>query len=81
MITDIFDKNIVKILILFSITPGSKFTRKEIQDQTIILRDPEGKLFATIDDKLSLQFRGDQRSINLRTNSCEKVVQEFVRRI
>lgn len=34
MITDLFDKNIVKILSLFFISPGSKHTRKEIKEKT-----------------------------------------------
>ena len=34
MITDIFDKNIMKILALFSISPGSKFRRKEMKEKT-----------------------------------------------
>lgn len=34
MITDIIDTDIVKIMTLFSISPGSNFTRNEIKDKT-----------------------------------------------
>lgn len=34
MISDLFDKNIVKILTFFSISPGSKYNRKEIKEKT-----------------------------------------------
>lgn len=34
MITDLLDKNIIKVLALFSISPGSKVSRKEIKEKT-----------------------------------------------
>lgn len=34
MISNLFDKNIVKILAFFLISPGSKYTRKEIKEKT-----------------------------------------------
>ena len=34
MIFQIFNKNILKILTVFSISPGSRFLRKEIKDKT-----------------------------------------------
>ncbi len=34
MINPIFDQNIFKILTLFSLAPGSRFTRKEIKEKT-----------------------------------------------
>ena len=43
MITDIFDSNIVKVLALFSISPGSKFRRKEIKEKTLMNNIPLDK--------------------------------------
>jgi predicted nucleotidyltransferase len=40
MITDIFNKDIVKILTLFSISPGSKFSRKEIKEKIFLNNVP-----------------------------------------
>ena len=34
MITDLFSKNIVKVLYLFLISPGSRYNRKEIKNKT-----------------------------------------------
>jgi len=40
MIIDIFDKNTSKVLTLFSISPGSKFTRNEIKGKTFLYNLP-----------------------------------------
>ncbi|MBT4539962.1 hypothetical protein HOC35_00465 [Candidatus Woesearchaeota archaeon] len=40
MITDLFDKNIVKVLTLFSISHGSGFTRNEIKEKTMLNNVP-----------------------------------------
>ena len=40
MITDVFNKDIVKVLTLFSISPGSKFTRNEIKEKTALNNVP-----------------------------------------
>ena len=40
MITDIFNKDIVKILTLFSVSLGSKFTRNEIKEKTMLNNVP-----------------------------------------
>ncbi|MBU1199579.1 MAG: nucleotidyltransferase domain-containing protein [Nanoarchaeota archaeon] len=48
MITAIFDKNIVKILTLVSISSGSKFQRKEIKDKLIINNVPLDKALSTL---------------------------------
>lgn len=34
MISNLFDKNIIKILVFFLISPGSRYTRKEIKENT-----------------------------------------------
>ena len=40
MITDIFYKNAGKVLMLFSISPGSKFTRNDIKEKTLLHNIP-----------------------------------------
>lgn len=40
MIIDVFDKNTSKVLTLFSISPGSKFTRNEIKEKTLLYNIP-----------------------------------------
>ena len=40
MITDIFNKDAVMVLTLFSVSPGSKFTRNEIKEKTALNNIP-----------------------------------------
>jgi predicted nucleotidyltransferase len=47
MITQIFNQNIIKILTLFSISPGSRFLRNEIKEKTKLNN-------ATLDDSLNI---------------------------
>lgn len=49
MITDIFNKDIIKILTLFSVSPGSKFTRNEIKEKTMLNNVP-------LDNALNILF-------------------------
>ena len=50
MITDIFEKNIIKILTMFSISPGSRFTRNEIKEKIMLNNIP-------LDNALSILLR------------------------
>jgi len=36
MISDVFDKDAIKVLTLFSVSPGSKFTRNELKSKTFM---------------------------------------------
>lgn len=49
MITDVFNKDIIKILTLFSVSPGSKFTRNEIKEKTMLNNVP-------LDNALNILF-------------------------
>ena len=40
MITDVFNRDIAKILTLFSVSPGSSFTRNEIKEKTLLNNVP-----------------------------------------
>ena len=48
MISDIFDKNVIKILTFLSISPGSKFHRKEIKDKVAMNNVPLDKALNTL---------------------------------
>lgn len=83
MITDIFDRNIIKILTLFSITPGSKFTRKEIKDKTLLHNVPlDEALTILLNNKILLK---EKRffSLNFENENTKNVVEtvkkEYVR--
>src|SRR3989338_8252087 len=40
MITDVFNKDAVKVLALFSVSPGSRFTRNEIKEKSMLNNVP-----------------------------------------
>src|SRR3989344_7864048 len=40
MITQVFDKDVVKILTLFSLSPGSRFNRNQIKEKTLLNNVP-----------------------------------------
>jgi len=52
MIIQIFDKNVMKILTIFSISPGSKFQRKELKEKTSLNN-------ITLDNSLKLLFNSN----------------------
>ncbi len=53
MITDLLDRNIAKIMTLFSISPGSKFTRNEIKEKTMLNNPPlDGALAVLLKNRI-----------------------------
>lgn len=48
VITDLFDRNLVKILTLFSVSPGFRFTRNEIKMKTFLNNVPLDKALTTL---------------------------------
>ena len=60
MITDIFDKDIVKILTFFSISPGSNWSRKEIQEKTVLNNVP---LDSALQNLLNNQFLKKEKRV------------------
>lgn len=53
MITDILERNSAKIITLFSISPGSKFTRNEIKEKTMLNNLPlDNALAALLKNKI-----------------------------
>ena len=75
MITDIFDRSIVKILTLFSISPGSKFTRKEIKEKTMLYNIPLDKaLTALLNNKILIKEKRFL-SMNFENNNAKNVME------
>ena len=63
MITDVFNKDVVKVLTLFSVSPGSKFTRKEIKEKTMLNNVPlDNVLNSLLNNKILIK---EKRFINL----------------
>ncbi|SRR3989344_2392147 len=58
MITDIFEKNIIKILTMFSISPGSRFTRNEIKEKIMLNNIPlDNALNTLLKNKILIKER------------------------
>ena len=63
MITDVFNKDAVKVLTLFSVSPGSKFTRKEIKEKTMLNNVPlDNVLNSLLNNKILIK---EKRFISL----------------
>lgn len=79
MITDIFDKDIIKILTLFSVSPGSKFTRNEIKEKAVLNNVPlDSALSKLLNNKLLIK---EKRFFNLNfENKNLKALMEIVRK-
>ena len=78
MITDILNKNVAKILTLFSISPGSKLTRNEIKQKTMLNNTPlDNTLIRLLKNKI-LQKEKRLISLNLE-NKNAKTITELAR--
>lgn len=74
MITDLFDGNIAKILTLFSISPGSKFSRNEIKEKTMLNNVPlDGALDILLHNNLLLKEKR-LYSLNFENNNAKEMV-------
>ena len=84
MISDIFDKHIVKVLTLFSISKGSRFTRNEIKEKTSLNNVPLDKTLNTLLKnnilRLEKRFYGlnfDNVNLNIVIEIIEKEYHRF----
>ena len=79
MITDIFNKDVVKVLTLFSISPGSKFTRNEIKEKTMLNNVPlDNTINILLNNKLLIK---EKRFLNLNfENKNLKNILEIVKK-
>lgn len=75
MITDIFDRNIGKILSLFSISPGSKFTRKEIKEKTMLYNIPLDKALTVLLNNKILIKEKRLLSVNFEDNNAKNIIE------
>lgn len=56
MISDVFDKNICKVLTLFSVSPGSRFTRNDIKEKTLLHNIPlDNAIINLLNNKILLK--------------------------
>ncbi len=69
MISNLFDKNIVRILSFFLISPGSRYTRKEIKEKTEMNNLP---LDATLTKLKSLKLINENKKLYALNFNIEK---------
>ncbi len=74
MITDLFDKNIVRILTLFSISPGSKFTRNEIKEKTMLNNVPLDQTLNVLLNDTILVREKRFYSLNFENSSTKNII-------
>lgn len=77
MIISLINKNSAKILILFSISPGRRYLRKEIQEKTEINNVP---LDSSLAELLSFKLITKKRkiySLNLENNLVSQILEEL----
>src|SRR3989344_7347559 len=69
MISNLFDKNIIRILSYFLISPGSRYTRKEIKEKTQMNNIP---LDNTLKKLKSLKLITENKKLHALNFSIEK---------
>ena len=69
MISNLFDKNIIRILSYFLISPGSRYTRKEIKEKTQMNNIP---LDSTLTKLKSLKLITENKKLHALNFSIEK---------
>jgi len=74
MITDIFDKNIVRILTLFSISPGSKFSRNELKEKTLLNNVPLDESLNILLNNGILAREKRLHSLNFENNAVKGII-------
>jgi uncharacterized protein len=83
MITDFFLKNSSKILMLFSISPGSKFTRNEIKEKTMLHNIPLDRAINILLNNNILIKEKRLLSLGLENNNVKSIVdlmrKEYIR--
>ncbi len=75
MITDIFDKDVAKVLTLISVSPGSKFRRNEIKEKTLLNNVPlDNAINSLVKNRL---IRKEKRllQLNFENESVKKLLE------
>lgn len=74
MITQVFDKNVFKIISLFSLSPGSRFRRKEIQQRVRINNIPLDRALVILTDTGILRKKNNIFELNFHNPYTTKIV-------
>lgn len=79
MITDVFNKDVAKVLTLFSVSPGSKFSRNEIKEKTMLNNVPlDNALNALLNNEILIK---EKRFISLNfENKNLKPMSDIIKR-
>jgi len=75
MISQIFDTNAFKIIALFSLSPGSRLKRKEIQEKTKLNNVPLDKALSRLVSSNIIKKENNLFSINFESNEAEKIME------
>lgn len=75
MITQIFDMNCIKILSLFSISAGSKFNRKEIQEKTLLNNVPLDNTLLKLVSTNILKRERNYYMFNFENNLTQSIIE------
>lgn len=74
MINPILDQNIFKILSLFSISPGSRFNRKDIKDKTLLNNIPLDRGLVRLRKTGILSKKGNYYSLNFENDTAKTLI-------
>src|SRR3989338_3968181 len=80
MISSIFDQNIFKTISLFSLAPGSRFSRKEIKEKTKLNNVPLDTSLIRLLKSEILQKEGNYYSVNFENEDGKNIVQIAAKR-
>ncbi|OGI15090.1 hypothetical protein A3K63_03860 [Candidatus Micrarchaeota archaeon RBG_16_49_10] len=75
MINHIFDSNSFKVISLFSLSPGSRFRRKEIKDRTKMHNLPLDNALKRLLAGQILKKEGNLYAMNLQDDSSKKILE------
>ena len=81
MIVSLFDKNIAKILLLFSISPGSKYYRNEIKEKTGMNNVPLDNSLAELLALEILRLEGRMYSLNIENRLVMQIIEDAKKKL
>ena len=79
MIAGIFEKNIFKVLSIFSIEPGSRFNRKEIKGKSRLNNIPLDKSLSILKNSGILKRERSLYSVNFESSEWKNIINTFSR--
>ncbi len=75
MISQIFDTDIFKIITLFSVSPGSRFSRKELKEKTLLNNVPLDKALARLAYSKILLLEKSFYFLNISSEAAKLLIQ------